>query len=143
MCQDDVGRGCGQLCSVFAYLSGTTTSPTGINPHVLANAPARLLQSLQECPDPGLKIRIVRGYVKEHANAPNALGMLPPRRERPCCRAAEKRDELAPSHCLPRDLGQGIVATLGNALKGVRHETGRCPLWVKSRHLQCKQRCPL
>jgi hypothetical protein len=57
------------------------------------------LQSLQECPDPGLKIRIVRGCVKEHANAPNALGMLPPRRKRPrnCC-AAEKPDEIAPLH---------------------------------------------
>src|SRR5262245_19056266 len=98
MCQDDVRCECGQLCSVFAYLSGTATSPTGINPHVLANAPTRLLQSLQECPNPGLKIRIVRGCVKEHANAPNALALLRARRNRPSSCAAEHCDELAPPH---------------------------------------------
>src|SRR5262245_63170170 len=98
MCQDDVRCECGQLCSVFAYLSGTATSPTGINPHVLTNAPTRLLQSLQECPDPGLKIRIVRGCIKEHANAPNALALLRARSERPRDRrAAEQRYEVAPA----------------------------------------------
>jgi hypothetical protein len=55
-------------------------------------------------PDPGLKIRIVRGCVKEHANAPNALGMLRPRRKRPRCRAAEKRDELAPLDVPPENM---------------------------------------
>ena len=38
--------------------------------------------------------------------------------------AAEKRDELAPSHCLLRDSGQGILSTHSSALKGVGHETG-------------------
>jgi hypothetical protein len=60
-----------------------------------------LLQSLQECPDPGLKIRIVRGCVKEHANAPYLFGLLGLRRDRPRRHTAEKSDELAPPHCRP------------------------------------------
>ena len=59
--------------------------------------PAQLLQPLQERRDAGLKFRIVRGCVQEHADAPHPLGLLRARRERPRSRrAAEQRDELAP-----------------------------------------------
>src|SRR5262249_46286398 len=137
MRQDDVRCELGQLCSVFAYLRGTTTSPMGINPHVLANAPTRLLQSLQECPDPGLKILIVRSCVQEHANAPNALGLLSLRRERPCCqRTTENRYELAPSHLPPSQDNASyrvkIILGMGD----------RCPLWVISGHRGQLKECP-
>jgi hypothetical protein len=46
MGQDDVWRERNQLCCVFANSSGIAQGPTGVNPHVLADAPARLLQSL-------------------------------------------------------------------------------------------------
>ena len=44
-------------------------------------------------------------------------------RERHRDRASKNRDEFAPSHCLSRGSGQGIVSTRGSTLKGVRRET--------------------
>src|SRR5262249_2258001 len=45
----------------------------------------------------GKPFRIVRSQVAhEHAYAPHALALRRARRKRPCCRAAEQRDELAP-----------------------------------------------
>jgi hypothetical protein len=43
MGQYDVWREGSQLCCVLANSSGITCGPMGINPHVLANAPAGLL----------------------------------------------------------------------------------------------------
>jgi hypothetical protein len=48
-------------------------------------------------------LRIIRGQVHEHANAPHLVGLL-----RACCkgqkrRAAKKRDELAPPYVLPEN----------------------------------------
>ena len=39
-------------------------------------------------------------------DAPHSLGLLRTRRERPRCRAAERRDEFAPSHVLPSPIGE-------------------------------------
>ena len=48
-----------------------------------------------------------------------SLGLLRTRRHRPRRRrAADKRDELAPSHCLPKCLGQKIVQRQTSRLKG-------------------------
>jgi hypothetical protein len=56
-----------------------------------------LLKPLQECPDAGLKFRIVRGYGQEYADAPHTAALLCTSRERlNCRRATEQRDELAP-----------------------------------------------
>ena len=33
--------------------------------------------------------------------------------------------------------------TIARPLEGVGREVSQCPLWVKSRHLQCKKVCPL
>src|SRR6516225_8482317 len=87
--------------SVSANLGGIDRGPAGLNPHVLPDAPARLLQPLQERPEAGLPYRIVCGCGHEHPDAPHAIGLLRPRRERPrCYRAAEQRDELAPRHSI-------------------------------------------
>src|SRR5262249_15469520 len=43
-----------------------------------------------------LLLRIVFFGPHEHADAPYAVALLRPGRERPCRRAAEERDELAP-----------------------------------------------
>ena len=65
--------------------------------------------------------------------------LLRTRRKRPRGRrTAEKRDELAPSHCRPRGSRQASYRR-NIALEG----DGRCPLWVKSRHVQRKKSCPL
>jgi hypothetical protein len=67
--------------------------PAAVNLHVLADGPARLLQALQKCPDASLKFRIVCGSGLEHGDAPYRL--LRMSGERPRCRAADQRDELA------------------------------------------------
>jgi hypothetical protein len=57
------------------------------------------LHALLERSDVGLRFRILGRCVHEDANAPGALALLRARRERPRSRhAADKRDELAPSH---------------------------------------------
>ena len=75
--------------SSSAYLRKRPASPgpAVVDPHVAAVGPAQLLQRLQERRDAGLAFRIVRGHVHEHADAPHALGLLRPRRERPRRRA--------------------------------------------------------
>jgi len=61
-----------------------------------------LLQPLQERCVACLPFLIVLDLVREHADAPTALRLLRARSERPRhCRAAEQRDELAPS-CMSR-----------------------------------------
>jgi hypothetical protein len=79
MRQDDIGRQRGQFRCVPANVGGIGRSPAGVDPHVAADAPARLLQPLQERPEPVLKYRIVRGCGQEHADAPHPLGLLPAR----------------------------------------------------------------
>jgi hypothetical protein len=58
--------------------------------------------TLQERRVVGLRQRVIRRKGDEHADAALPLGLLRPRRERPCCRrAAEQRDELATFHGCP------------------------------------------
>src|SRR6516225_10095645 len=82
--------------SVSANLGGIDRAPAGLNPHVLPDAPARLLQPLQERPEAGLPYRIVCGCGHEHPDAPHAIGLLRPRRERPRRRAAESGYQFSP-----------------------------------------------
>src|SRR5262245_9939203 len=99
MGQNDVRRERGQFRRVSADFGGISCGPARVDPHVTADAPARLLQPLQERPDAGLKFRIVRGSGQEHADAPHAVALLRTCREWPRRRhAAEKRDELPPFH---------------------------------------------
>jgi hypothetical protein len=83
---------------VSANVGGIGCGPAGVDPHVAAEGPAQERQPLQECPDPDLKFRIIRACGQKHANAPHPLGLLRPRRPRPCRRAAEEGYEFAPSH---------------------------------------------
>jgi hypothetical protein len=71
----------------------------------VAVSPAQLLQTLCERCHAGLQVRIIRGSAGcEHADAPYALPLLRPRAERPRgSRAANKGNELAPSHEVPSD----------------------------------------
>src|SRR5262249_41532583 len=58
------------------------------------------LQRLFEHRAAGERFRIVLGKTAQHADAPHALALLRARRERPCRRAAEQRDELAAPHSI-------------------------------------------
>src|SRR5262249_53266683 len=78
-----------------------TRSPAEVDAHVAALSPAQFRQSLRERHDPGLRLRIVRSQVHQHADAPHPLWLLRTRRERPPgCRAAEQRDEVTPLHSI-------------------------------------------
>jgi hypothetical protein len=56
--KDNVWRKCGQFSRIPASLFGIS-SPTVVNPHVTANGPPQLLQSLGERREPGLRLGIV------------------------------------------------------------------------------------
>src|SRR5262245_44156451 len=65
--------------------------------------PAELSQSTFERREPSLIFRIVLRVGHQHADAPHRPRLLRARRERPRsggCRAAKKREELAPSHSI-------------------------------------------
>src|SRR6516162_395405 len=69
-----------------------------LDPNVAVLHPSERLKSLSERIDAGFYFWIVLGECMQEHNAPHLLRLLRPRRERPCYRAAEQRDELAPLH---------------------------------------------
>src|SRR5215472_506374 len=71
--------------------------PAGIDPQVAALAPSQLAERLCERGEPGLPLGIVRGDIREHADAPRAFELLRPRRERPRRCAAECGQQFPPS----------------------------------------------
>src|SRR5262249_59699269 len=74
-------------------------APPGLDCHVAAIGPAKLLEALHKCRHATLRLWIVRRERIQHTDAPHSLRLLRARRERPrCCRAAEQRDERAPLH---------------------------------------------
>src|SRR5262249_2563069 len=98
---DDVWRERDQFGCILAHGFGITGTPAIVDANILPDRPTRLLQGLCESRQPGVPFRIVRGIRREDAYAPHALTRLPACRERPRCRAAEQRDEVAPS-CMSR-----------------------------------------
>src|SRR5262249_5506510 len=100
-CQDDIRCKRYDFHRVSAKAIGLTRRPSHVDIDVAADCPARLLQTLQKCGDAALPLRIVRGQVHEHADAPHTLArLLRTHRERPRRRAADERDELAALHSI-------------------------------------------
>src|SRR5215472_15387232 len=98
---DHVRRERRQLCCVPANFIGFGRGPARVDLHVAANAPAGLLETLQERAEAGLKFPIVRSRGQENANEARLLALLRARRERPGNRrAAEERDEVAALHSI-------------------------------------------
>src|SRR5262249_34573379 len=99
--------------------------------------PAELLEALLKYNYALANIGIAFSDRHQNAKAPHPIGLLCPCGEWPRCHcAAQKCDELAPLHVSP----QGP-----RLMRGLKASTlrPRCPLWVKSRHMQCKRSCPL
>src|SRR5215475_5187012 len=72
--------------------------PAIVDPQVAPDGPAEFLQSLQERPDARLRLRIIRGQIHEHADAPHPLALLRARGERRRHGHAAERDyELSSS----------------------------------------------
>src|SRR5260221_9066775 len=95
MCEDDVGLQRDQFFREYLRLRAGRRKAS-VDADITAFRPSTLFQLLPECRETSLRFRIVLGEPHEHANAPHAIRLLCPRRERPRgCRAAEQRDELA------------------------------------------------
>jgi len=76
---------------------GIAGRPATINSKVAALDPSQFLQRLMERVHHRLRFRIALGKIRQHANPPHPLGLLPARCARPRDRRAapEKRDEVA------------------------------------------------
>jgi hypothetical protein len=72
------------------------SGPTNLHPHVAAIGPTQFRKPLHETGKEGLYLRIAFVPRHEHADPPHPVGLLRSRGERPCSRAAEHHDEIAP-----------------------------------------------
>src|SRR5262249_32975825 len=77
---------------------GSTVGPAGFDPYVLTVDPTQLLQRLNKSCMFGARFRVVHGH--KYGNQPHPLALLGSRRQRPCRRDTNKRDELAPPHSI-------------------------------------------
>ena len=117
MGQDDFWRGGGQFRRMSANLGGIGRCPAGVDPHVAPCGPAQLPQALQERPDQGLKIRIVRSRGYDHADAPHALALLRARRERPRRRRpTDERYELPAPHSITSSARASTVGGMSKSM---------------------------
>ena len=114
---DDVRGKRDQFRHVSAGVAGVC-APASLDAAVAAVGPAELLQRLYERRFAGLSFRIVRGRVHEHADAPHALSLLRPRRERPCCAAPPRSVMNSRRRISTPSSGAGIVSAQTSALIG-------------------------
>src|SRR5262245_32952690 len=104
-----------------------------------------MLRSVQKRRTAGLPVRVVRGGARsQDADPPQLVVLLGARRQRPCCRSAKQRNELAPLHSItssarassvggtsrPRALAATILMT-SSYLVGI--STGKSPGFVPLR----------
>src|SRR5262245_56842134 len=72
-------------------------APAKFDPEIAAFSPPQLRKRIPESCEPRLRSPIALRVGHQHADQPHPVRLLRARRERPCGRAAEKRDELPPS----------------------------------------------
>src|SRR6516225_6672125 len=95
--QNNVRRERNQFRRILSHGICTRATPTVVDPHVAARSPPCFLQTLCERANTSVPFRIVSSQIDEHADAPHALALLRPRRERPRRRAAECGQQFPPS----------------------------------------------
>src|SRR5260370_41498890 len=78
---------------------GISSAPYNVDHHVASLDPPRLPQRLTKRDHAGARIQAAF-YTHQHPDEPNALALLRACRERPRCRAAEQRYELATFHSI-------------------------------------------
>src|SRR5215467_7895319 len=94
-------------------------SPANINPHVSTFGPTQFLKALPERCNASLAFRVFGSRTHEYTDPRNLLALLCPHRNWPYGRrAAEKCDELSPSHGRPRGSGRTIVTVKTGTLEG-------------------------
>src|SRR5262249_55418294 len=95
--QDDIRGECSQFGCKFTLKGGIACGPANVNPYVLTFGPAQFLKAWPDRCNAGLPSRVI-AHTHEHTDPRNLLA-LRPRRNRPYNRcAAEKCDEVPPSH---------------------------------------------
>jgi hypothetical protein len=80
------------------YLLGVATGPTIVDPSTVVISPTSILKLLCNCPSALEPFRVASREPHQDADPPHAARLLRPRRERPCSRTADKRNELASPH---------------------------------------------
>jgi hypothetical protein len=86
-----------QLLRDPSYPIDVAAVPPKVHPQAAAIGPTQVRKRLRKRRVAKLPLRIVFVEPHEHADPPHAVALLRPRRERPPRRAAESRDEFAPS----------------------------------------------
>jgi hypothetical protein len=96
---DRVGSQINQLLCERLHPIRVTRAPAKFDPEIAAFRPPQLRERTSERRDLRLRSRIVFRKGHQHANQPHPVRLLRTRCKRPCrSRAANKRDEFAPSH---------------------------------------------
>ena len=97
----DIRRKPYQLGCVLRETARIAPGPTHVNPEITAFRPSQFPQSRPQRRDAFLPKRIAFSVAHQHAEAPRPRPLLGSRTKRPNGRrAANKRDELAPSHSI-------------------------------------------
>src|SRR5262249_40610794 len=96
--EDEVREERDQLPGVLAVAVGIVPTPANVELQVATFDPSQFLQPLHESCDACLPSPIALSQIQAHAPGPPPLNLLRLRPERPCRRAAEQRDDPAPSH---------------------------------------------
>src|SRR5262249_40591687 len=133
---------------------------------IAAFDPTRISHAQPKRSDTRVRFGIIFGDPKQYANPPQSFGLLRSQCKRPCGRRTNKRDEVAPPHCLPRGSDRAsyrvtgrlevVRLTLGNVRFGSKadmaahsldvrftpksghwNSVAKCPLCAKSGHMQC------
>src|SRR5262245_3613082 len=99
--------------------------PAGIDPEVAALAPSQLAERLCERGVPGMPLGIVRGDIREHADASHLPRLLCAHSNRPRSRTAKQGDDVAPLQSI--ELHLLAKPTLGQHIASVRIKSApRC-----------------
>jgi hypothetical protein len=98
-------------CAVLAEL---VANPSKIDAQVGVIGPTQIPQLRGECLRRAPGFHVALGQVRHHGDPAHAIALLRPRRNRPCRRAAEKRDELAPLHSIT---SSAIASTPGGMVR--------------------------
>jgi hypothetical protein len=94
--QDNIWFQADQLLCKRSYPTVVSARPTKVRPHIATIGPTQVRKRLIERRDVTFRLSIVFVIGHEHADAPNAVALLRPRRKRPRRRAPKPCDELAP-----------------------------------------------
>src|SRR5262249_26039889 len=146
-----------KFSSVLAQVLGVEATPTVVDLHVAAVNPTQLLQGLQKRRKGGLTLRIIRSQPEKYADTAHSVDLLSAHRERRrgCYATGNRKDELAPSHCLPRGSALGIVSAQSSVLEGAMSALGQkqtcavqrlmspLPLIATAKADSRKKSCPL